>query len=92
MTDARPDTDELSGATHSEVVSRGKIDPDNLSDTVGGSVPGFIDRNAHLGVRRARDAQTAQIETAFGSADSEFGQVEKRVLQGKNQAKIRNVE
>jgi deoxyhypusine synthase len=34
MTDARPDTGGLSGATPSEAVSWGKIDPDKLPDTV----------------------------------------------------------
>ena len=34
MTDARPDTGGLSGATPSEAVSWGKIDPDMLPDTV----------------------------------------------------------
>ena len=34
MTDARPDTGGLSGATPSEAVSWGKIDPDRLPDTV----------------------------------------------------------
>ena len=34
MTDARPDTGGLSGATPSEAVSWGKIDPDQLPDTV----------------------------------------------------------
>jgi len=34
VTDARPDTGGLSGATPSEAVSWGKIDPDKLSDTV----------------------------------------------------------
>jgi deoxyhypusine synthase len=34
ITDARPDTGGLSGATPSEAVSWGKIDPDRLPDTV----------------------------------------------------------
>ena len=34
MTDARPDTGGLSGATPSEAVSWGKVDPDKLPDTV----------------------------------------------------------
>ena len=34
ITDARPDTGGLSGATPSEAVSWGKIDPDKLPDTV----------------------------------------------------------
>ncbi len=34
VTDARPDTGGLSGATPSEAVSWGKIDPDKLPDTV----------------------------------------------------------
>jgi deoxyhypusine synthase len=34
VTDARPDTGGLSGATPSEAVSWGKIDPDQLPDTV----------------------------------------------------------
>jgi deoxyhypusine synthase len=34
ITDARPDTGGLSGATPSEAVSWGKIDPDQLPDTV----------------------------------------------------------
>jgi deoxyhypusine synthase len=34
LTDARPDTGGLSGATPSEAVSWGKIDPDMLPDTV----------------------------------------------------------
>ena len=34
LTDARPDTGGLSGATPSEAVSWGKIDPDQLPDTV----------------------------------------------------------
>ena len=34
ITDARPDTGGLSGATPSEAVSWGKIDPDKLLDTV----------------------------------------------------------
>ena len=34
VTDARPDTGGLSGATPSEAVSWGKVDPDNLLDTV----------------------------------------------------------
>lgn len=34
FTDARPDTGGLSGATPSEAVSWGKVDPDNLPDTV----------------------------------------------------------
>jgi deoxyhypusine synthase len=34
VTDARPDTGGLSGATPSEAVSWGKIDPRNLPDTV----------------------------------------------------------
>jgi len=34
VTDARPDTGGLSGATPSEAVSWGKIDPDKLSDTI----------------------------------------------------------
>jgi len=34
ITDARPDTGGLSGATPSEAVSWGKVDPDKLSDTV----------------------------------------------------------
>jgi deoxyhypusine synthase len=34
VTDARPDTGGLSGATPSEAVSWGKVDPDKLSDTV----------------------------------------------------------
>jgi deoxyhypusine synthase len=34
ITDARPDTGGLSGATPSEAVSWGKVDPDKLPDTV----------------------------------------------------------
>jgi len=34
MTDARPDTGGLSGATPAEAVSWGKVDPDKLPDTV----------------------------------------------------------
>jgi len=34
VTDARPDTGGLSGATPSEAVSWGKVDPDKLPDTV----------------------------------------------------------
>jgi deoxyhypusine synthase len=34
LTDARPDTGGLSGATPAEAVSWGKIDPDQLPDTV----------------------------------------------------------
>jgi deoxyhypusine synthase len=34
MTDARPDTGGLSGATPAEAVSWGKIDPDRLPDAV----------------------------------------------------------
>ncbi len=34
VTDARPDTGGLSGATPSEAVSWGKVDPDRLPDTV----------------------------------------------------------
>jgi deoxyhypusine synthase len=34
VTDARPDTGGLSGATPSEAVSWGKVDPDNLPDAV----------------------------------------------------------
>jgi deoxyhypusine synthase len=34
LTDARPDTGGLSGATPSEAVSWGKIDPEQLPDTV----------------------------------------------------------
>jgi deoxyhypusine synthase len=34
ITDARPDTGGLSGATPSEAVSWGKVDPDQLPDTV----------------------------------------------------------
>src|SRR5579885_2762681 len=34
ITDARPDTGGLSGATPNEAVSWGKIDPDKLPDTV----------------------------------------------------------
>jgi deoxyhypusine synthase len=34
VTDARPDTGGLSGATPSEAVSWGKVDPDQLPDTV----------------------------------------------------------
>jgi len=34
VTDARPDTGGLSGATPSEAVSWGKVDPDTLPDTV----------------------------------------------------------
>ena len=34
ITDARPDTGGLSGATPSEAVSWGKVDPDALPDTV----------------------------------------------------------
>jgi len=34
VTDARPDTGGLSGATPSEAVSWGKIDPDQLPDTI----------------------------------------------------------
>jgi deoxyhypusine synthase len=34
VTDARPDTGGLSGATPNEAVSWGKIDPDRLPDTV----------------------------------------------------------
>jgi len=34
MTDARPDTGGLSGATPSEAVSWGKVDPDKLPGTV----------------------------------------------------------
>jgi deoxyhypusine synthase len=34
VTDARPDTGGLSGATPAEAVSWGKIDPDKLPDTV----------------------------------------------------------
>ena len=34
VTDARPDTGGLSGATPSEAVSWGKIDPDQLADSV----------------------------------------------------------
>jgi deoxyhypusine synthase len=34
VTDARPDTGGLSGATPAEAVSWGKIDPDAVSDTV----------------------------------------------------------
>ena len=34
ITDARPDTGGLSGATPSEAVSWGKIDPEKLPDTV----------------------------------------------------------
>jgi len=34
VTDARPDTGGLSGATPSEAVSWGKIDPDQLDDSV----------------------------------------------------------
>ncbi len=34
VTDARPDTGGLSGATPSEAVSWGKVDPDALPDTV----------------------------------------------------------
>ena len=34
MTDARPDTGGLSGATPAEAVSWGKIDPDRLPDAI----------------------------------------------------------
>ncbi len=34
MTDARPDTGGLSGATPGEAVSWGKVDPDKLPDSV----------------------------------------------------------
>ena len=84
ITDARPDTGGLSGATPSEAVSWGKVDPDKLPGTVGcylDNTVGFPILAAYALARRKkrrlkrlydrRDAMMRQLTTAYLEAKAD---------------------
>jgi deoxyhypusine synthase len=81
MTDARPDTGGLSGATPAEAVSWGKVDPDQLPGTVVCYLDNTVGlpllaayalaRRAPRPLKRlyhARDQMMSELVTAYGAA------------------------
>ena len=80
ITDARPDTGGLSGATPAEAVSWGKIDPDLLPDTVV-CLRRLDDGDAADGVVRARALQAAQAAPPVQAPEGDGGGAARRVPQ-----------
>ena len=72
ITDARPDTGGLSGATPAEAVSWGKVDPDQLPDTVV-CYTGQHDRPAAAHRLRAGPARPAAAPAALRPARGDDG-------------------
>ena len=91
VTDARPDTGGLSGATPSEAVSWGKVDPDQPARR-GGLLHGHDDRHAAAHALRAGQTQAAQTEAPLRPARQDDESADEGILhaqQGEDDGRLR---
>lgn len=101
VTDARPDTGGLSGATPSEAVSWGKVDPDQLPDTVVAYVDSTValplltayalsraERRPLKRLYRRREAMMDRLREEFTDSRAAFSRPERPVTRRKSAGSI----